>query len=88
MNKKKILLESLAMDLRRVALGLQRRSFRMVERFKNEAKMRGVELESQKLDKYLKGLLIKCQITLASSDERTAEDALMLSVLFQNLARS
>lgn len=88
MTEKKVLLESLAMDLKRVALGLHRGSFAMAERFKFEAIKRGKELEGTKVDHYLKRLLIRYRKVLANSDERAAEDALMLSILFQNLSRS
>lgn len=83
MNQK-IIIESLAMDLKRVALGLYRGSNLMADRFKKEALKRGLELENQEIADYLKKLLAGCRKSLAVSSEKTAEDALMYSTLFQN----
>lgn len=85
MNKK-ILVESLAMDLKRVALGSYRGSKQMTERFKEEALKRGSELETLALNPYLKELLEKCKKSLDISSDRLGEDALMFSTLFQNVA--
>lgn len=82
----KIIVESLAMDLKRVALGLYRGSNAMANRFKEEALKRGAELEQQKSDVYLKSLLRHCRESLSISNNRSAEDALMFSTLFQNFA--
>ena len=86
MNQK-IIIESLAMDLKRVALGLQRGSNAMANRFKEEALIREKELESEQLSSYLKKLVKESKQVLTSNDERVAEDALMYSILFQNLAQ-
>lgn len=86
-EKLKTTIESLAMDLKRVALGLHRGSFRMAERFKQEAFKRGLELESQPLNEYLKKLLTNTRKSLTSNTERTAEDALMYSTLLQNFTQ-
>lgn len=86
MNKK-IIIESLAMDLKRVALGLHRKSLAMADRFKAEALKREQELEEFPLDKHLTKLTNYTKKTLSESSNRTAEDALMLSVLFQNYAQ-
>ncbi len=83
----KILVESLSMDLLRVALGLHRGSHSMAERFREEAIKREQELEDEKLQGYLKKLVDSSKRVLADRSERTAEDALMYSVLFQNFAR-
>lgn len=88
MNEKKIALESLAMDLMRVALGLQRGSIGMAERFKQEALKRSSELrEAGVNDKYLNKILSCVEEVLTTTQERTAEDALMYSTLLQNLTR-
>lgn len=84
---KKIIIESLAMDLKRVALGLHRNSQTMAARFKNEALKREKELEKFPLEDYLAKLIKYTRATLSSNSSRTAEDALMLSVLFQNYAQ-
>ena len=85
-QNQKIIIESLAMDLKRVALGLRRGSFKMAERFKEEALKRSRELENQNLNSYLKKLLQGTKEALRSDKKRMAEDALMYSTLFQNFA--
>ena len=82
MNKK-IIIASLAMDLKRVALGLHRGSYKMVDRFKEEALKREGELKGEK-DKYLIKLLFETRKMLTETSDRAAEDALMYSTLFQN----
>ena len=72
-------LESLASDLKRVALGLHRGSQVMAGRFAQEALKRKSELASAKLPPYIKNLLI--QLETATKDPDTA---LMSSTLFQN----
>lgn len=89
MDKKlnqKIIIESLAMDLKRVALGLQRNSLSTANKFKEEAFERAHELEGQNLNEYLKKLLLYMKKMIQGTSERVAEDALMLSTLFQNFA--
>lgn len=83
----KIIIESLSMDLLRVALGLHRGSFGMAERFKVEALKRENELKSHDLQPYLKKLVDKSRSVLESADQDRAEDILMYSILFQNFAR-
>lgn len=79
----KIIIESLAMDLKRVALGLHRGSFLMADRFKAEAVKRSQELEKRN-NQYLSSLVNKMRRSLAENSDRSAEDALMYSILFQN----
>ncbi len=86
MNKK-IIIESLAMDLKRVAVGLNRGSLGMALRFKQEALKRSQELENEDLEPYLVKILSKTKLILSSESERVAEDALMYSTLFQNFAQ-
>ena len=86
MDNQKITIESLAMDLKRVALGLHRGSFAMAERFKEEALKRELELGNQQLDNYLKKLLERTKQVLLSQKTDRAEDVLMYSTLFQNFA--
>lgn len=88
MTDQNISIESLVMDLKRVALGLHRGSFKMAERFKEEALNRGKEIEASGIeDLYLNKLIAGSRDTLMSTNERAAEDALMYSVLFQNYAQ-
>lgn len=83
----KVIIESLAMDLKRVALGMQRGSTGMANRFKAEALQRQRELEEFEISDYLQMLVAKSKQTLLASNERTGEDALMYSTLFQNFAQ-
>ncbi len=80
MNNKYIL-ESLASDLKRVALGLHRGSNKMAKRFLNEALKRKNEVVLNKVAPYVQKLLSKINKNLDS------EDALMLSTLIQNYAQ-
>lgn len=80
----KIIIESLAMDLKRVALGLHRGSVNMANRFKEEAFKRAEELESKNPNEYLKKLISYMRKMICGTSDRVADDALMLSTLFQN----
>lgn len=77
----KVVLESLASDLKRVALGLQRGSTVMANRFAREALRRRSEVEISSVDEYIKKLLKKIE-----QATKNPEDALMYSTLFQNYA--
>lgn len=83
----KIILASLAMDLRRVALGYHRGSKKMAKRFFEEALKRKSEIDQQALAPYIKILLQNFPSLLTQKeDKKIAEDALMYSTLFQNAA--
>ena len=83
----KVILESLAMDLRRVALGLHRGSISMSERFMEEALKRKRELDIKSLKPYVQKLIFRMEDSLKDTDkQKKAEDALMYSTLFQNIA--
>ena len=87
MSDKKIILSSLALDLRRVALGYYRGSNKMAERFFDEALKRKSEGEAIEFVPYVKKLLEEFENIRSIKDEKKkAEDALMYSVLFQNAA--
>lgn len=79
--KNKIALESLASDLKRVALGRQRGSSAMANRFAQEALLRRDEVDMSSVAPYVKKLLQ--QVDKATQDP---EDALMYSTLIQNYA--
>ena len=81
----RIAIESLAMDLKRVALGLHRGSFKMAERFTIEAFSRIDEVKD-KTDKYLGKLLLTTRSLLQNQNPEVAEDILMYSILIQNYA--
>ena len=74
----KFILESLASDLKRVALGFNRGSDKMAQRFLEEALKRRDEVEIENLDLYIKKLLMTLDNTIDS------ENALMYSTLIQN----
>jgi len=74
----KIVLASLAMDLKRVALGLHRKSNSMADRFLHEAMKRKEEVNIKKLFPYMQHILMKL------NGHIDAEDALMYSTRIQN----
>ncbi len=74
----KYILESLASDLKRVAIGRQRGSDAMAKRFLAEALKRKKELKTDMLAPYIRNLLNKIDTRLDS------EDSLMYSILIQN----
>jgi hypothetical protein len=87
MDKNKIALSSLAMDLRRAAMGYYRGSSKMADRFLQEAGKRKMEIDTTLIKPYLKGLISKLDdICKEEDDKQKAEDALMYSILFQNAA--
>lgn len=77
MNNKYIL-ESLASDLKRVALGLHRGSNTMAARFLDEALKRRDEVKVEEIAPYLKTLLNRL------NSETDSDEALMYSTLIQN----
>lgn len=83
----KVILGSIAMDLKRVALGYHRNSLTTAERFYTEALKRDKEIDKDKVKPYLKKLLadLNC-LAEEKDDQRKAEKALLLSTLFQNAA--
>jgi hypothetical protein len=74
----KIILASLAMDLKRVALGLHRKSNTMAKRFLVEAIKRRDELNIDDVAPYMKTILEHINLIL------NEEDALMYSIRIQN----
>lgn len=81
----KVIIESMSMDLKRVALGLSRGSFTMANRFAQEAIKRKSEVDTSSIKPYLKKLLEKMEQSLKQDDkQKIAEDSLMFSTLFQN----
>ena len=87
--KNKIILESLASDLKRVALGLGRGSQIMADRFSNEALKRKSEVEIQNIKPYLKKVLNQMERSMKNKNgDKKAEDALMYSTLIQNYTQT
>lgn len=74
----KFILESLASDLKRVALGLHRGSNTMAQRFLNEALKRKNEIDDKSAAPYINKILSKLDQNI------DAENALMFSTLIQN----
>lgn len=84
-HSNKIVLESLSMDLLRVAIGLHRGSKNMAKKFEEEALARSNELDKRSLKPYLQTILLKLQTNFKSnSDHEKAEEALMYSTLIRN----
>ncbi len=81
----KIILSSLAMDLKRAALGYYKGSVKTADRFSEEAIKRKNEVDLKNVKPYIVRLLGKMEIVLKQSDKKdAAEDLLMYSTLFQN----
>lgn len=81
MNNKYIL-ESLASDLKRVALGLNRGSNTMAQRFLDEAIKRKSEIEIKMVAPYIKKIINQLDKNI------DAENALMFSTLIQNYTQN
>jgi hypothetical protein len=83
----KIILGSLAMDLKRMALGYHRGSFSVANRFYSEAIKRKEEIDIKTIKPYVKKLLGNLDsLTVQKDKAKIADNALMYSVLFQNIA--
>lgn len=81
----KLILESLASDLKHVAIGLHRGSYRMAERFSEEALKRASEVDKKSTPRYVLKILNNLPSLLGDTDQsRKAEDLLMFSTLVQN----
>lgn len=78
-------LAALSQDLKRIALGLNRGSQKMVSRFEKEAIERKEELDLNSLKPYIKNLIKEINSAFKESDiNKKAEDLLMYSTLIQN----
>lgn len=74
----KFILESLASDLKRVALGMHRGSGVMAKKFLQEARKRKKEIKTDQVAPYIKSLLNNMD------KKMNADEALMFSTLIQN----
>ena len=75
------------MDLERVAMGYQRGSVAMGNRFLGEALIRRSEIDKNQVKPHIKKLMNALDGIMKEKDiEKKAEDALMYSTLFQNAA--
>ena len=83
----KIALASLAMDLKRVALGYHRGSRSLANRFFDEALKRKNEIDRLKIKPYVKNIIDRIEnIKSEKEEQKRAEDALLYSILLQNAA--
>lgn len=80
----KIALASLAMDLKRVALGLNRKSDNTADRFLQEAMKRKDEVNTQNLLPYMRTIIEQVGSLSNRDAMHKAEDALMYSIRIQN----
>jgi hypothetical protein len=85
MTKNNYIIASLAMDLKRAALGYYHGSEKTALRFIEEALKRKNEIKESEVKPYLRIFLNKISGFQSEKDKsRVAEDALMLSTIFQN----
>lgn len=82
----KIILGSLALDLKRAALGYYKGSFKTADTFLKEAFKRKKEIKAKSLKPYLRNVLNKIEDLKSQNKKRLAEDALMYSTIIQNAA--
>lgn len=76
------------MDLLRVALSYHRGSIKVAKRFSDEALKRCAEIKTSEVKPYFAKILAKIKTILSQGpQDRTAEDALMYSVLCKNYAQ-
>jgi len=82
-------LSSLAMDLKRAAIGYHRNSIKSADRFYQEALKRKQEIDTKSIPPYVVNLLNEVgELTEIKNDSEKGEKALLLSTLFQNAAIS
>ncbi len=83
-NINTIALESLSMDLLRVAIGINRKSFNNADRFLKEAIKRKNEVNNLLVKPYLRKILQRIENLEKSDKIKKAEDSLMYSTLIRN----
>lgn len=84
MSEEKILISSLAMDLKRVALSYHRGSKNTAERFSSEAEKRIEELDLKEVKPYIARALKDVKVLLKGKKDDIAEDMLMYSTILLN----
>lgn len=80
----KIALESLAMDMKRVAIGYNRNSTHMAQRFYEEALKRKQEIDVKSVKPYVRNILDKIGKLKDQPQNHIADNALLYSILLQN----
>ena len=84
----KILLESMALDLKRVALGAHSKSYKMADRFLQEVLKRNDLLDTRNFPKSLKKVLKLMVKQLRLHDtNRLADDALLYSTILISFSK-
>lgn len=85
----RLALESLSMDLKRVAIGYNRGSTKMADRFLGEAIKRKSEVDIKMTAPYINILLKRVDsFTQNNNIQSVSEEALMISTLLQNYLAS
>lgn len=85
MNSNKLALASLAMDLKRVALGYYKNQNKMADKFLEEAIKRKKEINQNFVKPHIRRILDDLdELNLKEDKKDAAEDALMYSTLIQN----
>ena len=85
MSEQVVIIGSLAMDLKRVALGLNRGSLKVAEKFQQESDKRLVELKRIQVNAGTKKIIKLCELVGNETDlAKKSENLLMISILFQN----
>lgn len=72
------------MDLKRVALGYYKGSFKTADIFLKEAINRKAEVNLSSVKPYIKNILDKIEELAFEDKQKAAEDALMYSIIIQN----
>jgi hypothetical protein len=80
----KIALESLVMDLKRVAIGYHRNSLNMANRFYEEALKRKSEIDTTTLRPYILRFIKRIDVLTNQEQDAVADEALLISTLLQN----
>ncbi len=83
MNDTKNSLASLALDLNRVAIGINRGSEIMAKRFFEEALVRKSEINTNKIPAYIRKIMTKINKN-SSLNKEFAEKVLVYSILLEN----
>lgn len=85
MNSNKLALASLAMDLKRVALGYYNDQNKVADKFLEEAIKRKKEINQKLVKPHIRRVLADLdKLNLKEDKKDVAEDALMYSTLIQN----
>ena len=88
-NANKIVLSSIALDLKRVAIGYNRGSVKMAKIFLEKAILRKKDVDSSQIAPYLIKILTNVdKLKVKDNYQIAAEDALLYSILLQNAAVS